>query len=59
MHSKPEPLSNVIDESDLCERIEAIILKCMAKSPENRYQSMNELRDSLDELAQIVAAAND
>lgn len=59
MHSKPEPLSNVIDEGDLCERIEAIILKCMAKSPENRYQSMNELRDSLDELAQIVAAAND
>lgn len=59
MHSRPEPLSKVIEESELCQRIEAIILKCMAKSPENRFQSMGDLRDSLDALAQIAAATND
>ena len=41
----PEPLSNYRD--DIPADVEAIILKCLAKKPEDRFSSALALRDAL------------
>lgn len=45
INETPEPLSNYRD--DIPADVEAIILKCLAKKPEDRFSSALELRDAL------------
>ena len=45
MNQKPEPPSQV--RSDIPQSVEAVILKALAKRPEQRYATASELRDAL------------
>lgn len=50
-HDMPETLSSVRKDLKEAEALDAIILKCMAKKPEDRYQDINELKDALEAVA--------
>jgi eukaryotic-like serine/threonine-protein kinase len=50
LYQDPVPPREATPEAKIPAAFEAIILKCMAKKPEGRYQSMLELRDDLLEL---------
>ena len=45
IQEKPEPISSLIH--GFPEQLEAIVEKCMAKSPNDRYQTARELRNDL------------
>ena len=40
---------------DLPESLEAVIIKAMAVDPENRFQTFDEMREALEEVAQNLA----
>lgn len=46
-HEPPKPLTQWIDEVPL--DLEAIVMRCLAKSPNDRYQSAAELASALDD----------
>jgi serine/threonine-protein kinase len=45
VHEMPEPLRRIV--ADIPRPFEAIVAKCLAKYPENRYATAEELRDDL------------
>jgi serine/threonine protein kinase len=49
IHKPPQPPGQL--KPDLPPRLEDIILKCLEKDPEKRYQSAKELREALDDSA--------
>ncbi len=50
MYKAPERITNPSEGQGVPPGLEAIILKCMSKRPEQRYQSMLELREDLQRL---------
>ena len=46
-HEPVEPLRN--HQPDIPEDLEAIVLRCLAKRPEDRYDDVESLRDALSE----------
>ncbi len=57
LYQEPIPPRKAAPEAHIPEEFEAIILKCMAKKPEQRYQAMIHLRDDLWALERRLAAA--
>lgn len=58
---EPAPKFSEVDETlHVPENLEKIILRCLAKNPEERYQTMEVLRDDLERFAadRVPAAAN-
>ena len=57
-HLYEEPIPPSVRESSVSESLEAVVLKCMAKEPNARYQSMRELEDDLARIdAGLVVSA--
>jgi serine/threonine protein kinase len=48
MHQKPTPLKQI--NSNVPKELENIVLRCLEKRPENRYQSFKDLRRALDDV---------
>lgn len=46
------PFQQVVPELNLPERLETIVMKALAKEPEERYATMNELRADLESLSE-------
>jgi len=55
LYQDPVPPREAAPRANIPAAFEAIILKCMAKKPERRYQSMLELREELLELEARLA----
>lgn len=49
------PFSVTAPEAEIPERLEQIIMKALAKDPEERYASMNDLRADLEQCAEELA----
>lgn len=47
MNAEPKPFKKVSENLNIPKSIEAIVFKCLEKKPEDRYQSMNELKQEL------------
>jgi serine/threonine protein kinase len=47
VHDSPPPPSKVCPEANLTEAVDALVLKAIQKEPENRFQSMDEMRQAL------------
>jgi serine/threonine protein kinase len=46
----PPPLAHAYPEGDFSEDIEALVAKCLEKKPDDRFQSMQELKAALNDL---------
>jgi serine/threonine-protein kinase len=58
-HAQEPPLSMSAFRSDLPNEIEAIVQRALAKIPENRYQSANDLADALNRATVYAGRASD
>lgn len=58
-HAQEPPLPLSAFRSDLPNEIEAIVQRALAKIPENRYQSANDLADALNRAAVFAGRASD
>ncbi|MDR3612721.1 MAG: serine/threonine-protein kinase [Candidatus Obscuribacterales bacterium] len=47
VHDSPPPPSKVCPEANLPEAVDTLVLKAIQKEPENRFQSMDEMRQAL------------
>ena len=52
MYKAPVPIRALVPARDVPPGLEAIILKCLSKKPEHRYQTMEELIADFDKLTQ-------
>ncbi len=52
MYKAPVPIRALVPARDVPPGLEAIILKCLSKKPEQRYQTMEELAADLERLTQ-------
>jgi serine/threonine-protein kinase len=50
MYKAPVPIRALLPEVDVPAGLDAIVLKCLTKKPEGRYQTMDELLADLDKL---------
>jgi len=50
MYQAPVPIRALVPPQDVPPGLEAVILKCLSKKPDQRYQSMAELKQDLDRL---------
>jgi serine/threonine protein kinase len=51
--TKQEPTPIIELRHDVPAKLDAIIMKCLAKQPENRFQSAQELAESLSILGKV------
>jgi serine/threonine-protein kinase len=56
MQQKPAGLGKIIFDKQLCQAIETVILTCLAKSPDNRFQSISQLKEELERIFNTQAA---
>ncbi len=54
MYKAPVPIRALVPEVDVPPGLDAIVLKCLTKKPEGRYQTMDELVADLEKLEQGV-----
>ena len=47
INETPAPFSQAAPDAQIPTQVEAVIMKCLAKNPEDRYQSAGEVRQSL------------
>ncbi len=47
-HAEPVPLRELVPANAISPSIERVVLKCLAKSPADRYQNMREFIESID-----------
>lgn len=50
MYQAPVPIRALVPPQDIPPGLEAIIMKCLSKKPEQRYQTMLELAEDLDKV---------
>jgi serine/threonine-protein kinase len=50
MYQAPVPIRALVPPQDIPPGLEAIVLKCLSKKPEHRYQSMQELTEDFDKM---------
>src|SRR5579863_8760270 len=50
MYKTPVPIRALVPEIDVPPGLDAIVLKCLTKKPEGRYETMDELVSDLDKL---------
>lgn len=55
VNDTPATFSEVCPELALSDRLEAAVFKAIAKDPEQRFQSMTEFREALEEVRNIAA----
>ncbi|MEW6035450.1 MAG: protein kinase [Candidatus Micrarchaeota archaeon] len=48
--TKPKTVREVVPGADVSEQVEAIVMKCLASDPKNRFQSIKELKDAITAL---------
>jgi beta-lactam-binding protein with PASTA domain/predicted Ser/Thr protein kinase len=51
-HVKEDPVPPARMNPDIPASLEAVVMKCMAKNPDNRYQTAQELREDLERLSE-------
>ncbi|MBX9670360.1 MAG: protein kinase [Candidatus Obscuribacterales bacterium] len=54
MSTPPKPFKEIRPDLDIPETLERVVLKALAKKPEQRYQSMQELRDALEGVSKLI-----
>jgi serine/threonine protein kinase len=58
LHDAPPPIREVRPDLDLHPELEAIVLRCMAKNREDRYQSMDEMLAHLKSVRQELTGTS-
>lgn len=53
-HERPKPLATLRPEFKDGTQLESIILRCMAKNPKHRYQSMQQVSEALDRVGSYI-----
>jgi serine/threonine-protein kinase len=54
MSTPPKPFRETRPDLDIPEALERVVLKALAKKPEQRYQSMQELRDAMEGVSKLI-----
>ncbi|MGD9683129.1 MAG: serine/threonine protein kinase [Candidatus Obscuribacterales bacterium] len=54
MSTPPKPFKDVRPDLRIPDALERVVLKALAKKPEGRYQSMQELRDALEGVSKLM-----
>ncbi|MDZ4834907.1 MAG: serine/threonine-protein kinase [Candidatus Melainabacteria bacterium] len=54
MSTPPKPFREIRADLEIPEALERVVLKALAKKPEQRYQSMQELRDALEGVSKLL-----
>ncbi len=54
MSTPPKPFKETRPDLEIPETLERVVLKALAKKPEQRYQSMQELRDALEGVSKLI-----
>ncbi len=54
MSTPPKPFKEVRPDLNIPDALERVVLKALAKKPEQRYQSMQELRDAMEGVSKLM-----
>jgi serine/threonine protein kinase len=54
MSTPPKPFREIRPDLEIPEALERVVLKALAKKPEQRYQSMKELGDALEGVSKLI-----
>ncbi|MBZ0185286.1 MAG: protein kinase, partial [Candidatus Obscuribacterales bacterium] len=54
MSTPPKPFKDIRPDLKIPDALERVVLKALAKKPENRYQSMQELRDAMEGVSKLM-----
>lgn len=57
VNEEPQPLTQVTPEANIPPELEAVVLKCLAKDPAARYQTMADLKDALNAIIRSSGGA--
>lgn len=57
VNEEPQPLTLVTPEANIPPELEAVVLKCLAKDPAARYQTMADLKDALNSIIRSAGGA--
>ena len=50
INDAPKPISQVVQDNSIPKDLELVVLKCLAKNPQQRFQSMVEIKNNLAQL---------
>jgi serine/threonine-protein kinase len=57
VHEPPPPMRSYAADLDCSAELERVVMRCLAKAPEDRYTSVDELLDALAEVEQATGLA--